>query len=62
MAKRRTTKEYRDQRRLRCMEYLRRAGNLPAARKLAAQDHFFAQTSAWIGAVSALLEEVSPDE
>jgi hypothetical protein len=50
------TKEQRQERWERCAEFLRRAGNLPAARKLAAREGFGANTSVWISALSKILE------
>lgn len=52
----RTTKEEREERTARLMEYLREAGNIPDAKRLAANDHFSANTSAWITALSRLLK------
>lgn len=52
-----TTKTYRAERSRRCMEYLRRAGSLPAARALARRDHFGAATSAWVTALGRLLSD-----
>ena len=49
---------YRDDRRRRCMEYIRRAGvaaGLDGAKKLAKTEGFRAVTSAWVGAYGALL-------
>jgi hypothetical protein len=37
-----------------CMDYLRRAGSLPAARRLAKKDGITYNTSMWIGALSEL--------
>jgi hypothetical protein len=50
------TKEERQERWERCADFLRRAGNIPAARKLAAQEGFGANTSVWISALSKILE------
>lgn len=36
-------------------DYLRRAGSMPAAVKLAKREHFTAPTSAWITAVGKML-------
>lgn len=54
----RTTKVYRESRTLKCMRYLREAGNLPAARNLANEREMFqANTSAWITALGRILKE-----
>lgn len=51
------TKKEREDRRARCIEYLLRYGNLPAARKAAAKDGFTQNTSVWITALSRILAE-----
>lgn len=54
----RTTKAFREQRTQRCMEYLRRAGDIPTAVKLAREEGRFAtNTSAWLTALGRLLKE-----
>lgn len=54
--RRNTTEAYRREREQKCVEYLLKAGTLPAARKLAARDGFGAQTSAWLGALGKILK------
>lgn len=49
------TKTQRKERWVRMVGYLRRAGSLPAAMKLAEKEHFGAPTSAWITALGKLL-------
>ena len=57
----RTTKEYREQRTERCINYLHRAHfSMPLAKQLAKVDHWGAPTSAWITALSKLLQEPKP--
>lgn len=48
-----STKSRRD----RCIEYLRRAGSMPAAQKLANEEGFTQNTSVWIGALGQMLKE-----
>jgi len=57
-----TTKEYRDERRQKCMEYIRRTNSLDEARKLAKANGFGANVSVWIGAYSKLLEKLTSAE
>ena len=52
-----TGKGYRAERRKKCLDYLRKGGSLPRARKLAKLDHWGAPTSAWIGALGELLKK-----
>lgn len=53
-----TTKQYREQRTQKCMEYLRKYGSLPAARKAANRIEMFqANTSAWLTALGRILKE-----
>lgn len=49
------SKQEREVRRNRCIEYLLRYGNVPAARKAANRDGFGANTSVWVTALSRIL-------
>lgn len=49
------TRAEREERWRECRKYLRLAGNLPAARKLANRVGFFQNTSVWITALSQML-------
>lgn len=39
-----------------CMEYIKKAGSVPAARKLAKSEKRFYPTSDWLGGLNLLLE------
>lgn len=53
-----TTKKYREERMWKCQAYLREAGSLKAAQKLAKkQEGFSANTSVWITALGKMLVE-----
>jgi hypothetical protein len=45
------------ERRDKCKEYLRRAGNLPDAMKMAKKDGFAQNASVWVGALAEMLGE-----
>jgi hypothetical protein len=47
------------ERRDKCKEYLRRAGNLTDAMKLAKKEGFTQNTSVWIGALAEMLGEAA---
>ena len=53
----RASKEYRKERRERCISYIRRTKSLPEARALAKKEHWGANTSAWISAYDWLLQQ-----
>jgi len=53
------TKKEREDRRARCIKYLLKYGNLPAARKAAAREGFTQNTSVWITALSRILTALS---
>lgn len=52
------SKAYQRERWRRCADYIARAGDVPAAMRLAKKDGFSANTSVWISALGKLLEQV----
>lgn len=49
------SKAYREQRWKRCRFFIRQSGTLDGARRLAKQQHFSADTSVWLTAMSQIL-------